>query len=178
MSEKNYTSKDYMTMSFSIAEEEVATIGSEILNGHLVSWNYYQTTKTDKNVKFVTAYKEKFGADRVTSDPAEAAYDAVYLWAAACEKAGSFEIDAVLSAIRSGEVSFDAPEGKVTLNGKNQHLAKPVRVGKIANDGLIYEVFATAYTSCARSIFGNIQMGVIIGSNSEVTKCSEICVIN
>lgn len=38
MSEKNYTSEDYMTMSFSIAEEEVATIGSDILKGHMVSW--------------------------------------------------------------------------------------------------------------------------------------------
>ncbi len=143
MSEKNYTCKDYMTMSFSIAEEEVATIGADILKGHLVSWNYYQTTKTGKNVKFVTAYKEMFGDQRVTSDPAEAAYDAVYLWAAACEKAGSTDVDAVLEAIRTGTVSFSAPEGLVTLNGKNQHLAKPVRVGKIAPDGLIYEVYAT-----------------------------------
>lgn len=93
MSEKNYTAEDYMTMSFSIAEEEVATIGSSILKGHMVSWNYYQTTATEKNEEFVTAYKEKFGKDRVTSDPAEAAYDAVYLWKAACEKAGSFEVD-------------------------------------------------------------------------------------
>ncbi len=143
MSEKNYTSEDYMTMSFSIAEEEVAAIGAEILENHLVSWNYYQTTETEKNADFVVAYKEKFGEERVTSDPAEAAYDAVYLWAAACEKAGSFEVDAVLEAIKTGEVSFDAPEGMVTINGENQHLAKPVRVGKVAEDGLIYEVYAT-----------------------------------
>ncbi len=143
MSEKNYTSDDYMTMSFSIAEEEVATIGSEILEGHLVSWNYYQTTETEENTAFVSAYKDMFGEDRVTSDPAEAAYDAVYLWAAACEMAGSFEVDAVLDAIKTGEVSFDAPEGTVTLNGENQHLAKPVRVGEIAADGLIYEIYST-----------------------------------
>lgn len=80
MAEKNYTSKDYMTMSFSIAEEEVKTIGAKILQGHMVSWNYYQTTDTKANKKFVKAYKKKFGKDRVTSDPVEAAYDAVYLW--------------------------------------------------------------------------------------------------
>ena len=80
MSEKNYTSKDYMTMSFSIAEEEVATIGADILKGHMVSWNYYQTTDTEKNKEFVNAYKDAYGENRVTSDPAEAAYDAVYLW--------------------------------------------------------------------------------------------------
>lgn len=129
MSEKNYTAETYPTMSFSIAEEEVATIGADILKGHMVSWNYYETTDTDKNKSFVDAYKTMFGQDRVTSDPAEAAYDAVYLWKAACEKAGSFEVDDVLDAIHTGEISFDAPEGTVTINGENQHLAKPVRIG-------------------------------------------------
>lgn len=143
MSEKNYTSEDYMTMSFSIAEEEVATIGADILKGHMVSWNYYQTTDTEKNKEFVQAYKDEYGEDRVTSDPAEAAYDAVYLWKAACEKADSFEVDDVLAAIDTGKISYDAPEGTVTIDGDNQHLAKPVRIGQVGDDGLIYEVYST-----------------------------------
>lgn len=143
MSEKNYTSDDYMTMSFSIAEEEVATIGADILKGHMVSWNYYQTTDTEKNKEFVQAYKDEYGEDRVTSDPAEAAYDAVYLWKAACEKADSFEVDDVLAAIDTGDISYDAPEGTVTIDGDNQHLAKPVRIGQVGDDGLIYEVYST-----------------------------------
>lgn len=143
MSEKNYTSEDYMTMSFSIAEEEVATIGSDILKGHMVSWNYYQTTETEKNEEFVAAYKDAYGEDRVTSDPAEAAYDAVYLWKAACEKAGSFEVDDILAAIEEGGITFDTPEGTVTIDGSNHHLAKPVRIGQVGDDGLIYEVYST-----------------------------------
>lgn len=143
MSEKNYTSKEYMTMSFSIAEEEVATIGADILKGHMVSWNYYQTTDTEKNKSFVSAYKEMFGKDRVTSDPAEAAYDAVYLWKAAVEKAESFEVEDILSAIKTGEISFDAPEGEVKIDGDNQHLYKKVRVGQVGEDGLINEIYAT-----------------------------------
>lgn len=131
-------------MSFSIAEEEVATIGPAILKGHLVSWNYYQTTSTPENTAFVAAYKEKFGANRVTSDPAEAAYDAVYLWAEAVKAAKSFEVDAVLAAIKSGSISYKAPEGVVAIDGKSQHLAKPVRVGEVSEDGLIKEVYATA----------------------------------
>mgnify|MGYP003495481749 FL=1 len=143
MSEKNYTSEDYMTMSFSIAEEEVKTIGSDILKGHMVSWNYYQTTDTEENEKFVKAYKEKYGEDRVTSDPVEAAYDAVYLWKAAVEKAESFEVDDVKEAIKSGEVSFEAPEGTVTINGDNQHVSKTVRIGVVKEDALIYETYST-----------------------------------
>lgn len=143
MSEKNYTSNEYMTMSFSIAEEEVATIGADILKGHMVSWNYYQTTDTDKNKDFVTAYKEAYGENRVTSDPAEAAYDAVYLWKEACEKADSFEPEDVIKAVETGEISFDAPEGTVTIQGDNHHLVKPVRIGQVGEDGLINEVYAT-----------------------------------
>jgi urea transport system substrate-binding protein len=143
MSEKNYTSDDYMTMSFSIAEEEVATIGSDILKGHMVSWNYYQTTDTEQNKAFVEAYKAKYGENRVTSDPAEAAYDAVYLWKAACEKAGSTDVADVIAAVESGEISFDAPEGTVTIDGENHHLSKIVRIGEVGEDGLINEVYAT-----------------------------------
>lgn len=143
MSEKNYTSDKYMTMSFSIAEEEVATIGADILKGHLVSWNYYETTDTEKNKEFVEAYKKEYGEDRVTSDPAEAAYDAVYLWKAAVEKANSFEVDDVLAAIEEGGISYDAPEGTVTIDGSNHHLAKTVRIGEVKDDGLIYEVYST-----------------------------------
>lgn len=143
MSEKNYSSKEYMTMSFSIAEEEVATIGADILKGHMVSWNYYQTTDTEKNKDFVKAYKDAYGENRVTSDPAEAAYDAVYLWKAACEKADSFEPEDVIKAVESGEISFDAPEGTVTIQGDNHHLVKPVRIGQVGDDGLINEIYAT-----------------------------------
>ena len=143
MSEKNYTSDTYMTMSFSIAEEEVSTIGADILKGHMVSWNYYQTTETERNDAFVKAYKASYGEDRVTSDPAEAAYDAVYLWAAACEKAGSVEVEDVIKTIEAGGISFDAPEGTVEIDGSNHHLSKPVRIGQVKEDGLIYEIYAT-----------------------------------
>ena len=106
----------------------------------MVSWNYYQTTETTKNTAFVAAY----GDSRVTSDPAEAAYDAVYLWKAACEKAGSYDVADVITAIESDSISFDAPEGEVKLYGSNHHLVKPVRIGQVHEDGLIYEVYSTA----------------------------------
>ncbi|MDR0320734.1 MAG: urea ABC transporter substrate-binding protein [Treponema sp.] len=144
MSEKNYDASRYMTMSFSIAEEEVAAIGANILKDHLVSWNYYQTTNTPENANFVAAYKAKFGANRVTSDPAEAAYCGVYLWKAAVEMAGSFDVDKVLAAIRTGNISFQAPEGRVVIDATNQHLSKPVRIGRVATNGLIDEIHATS----------------------------------
>jgi len=117
-------------------------IGAENIKGHLVSWNYYQTTDTPENKEFVEKYKSKYGSDRVTDDPIEAAYIAVHLWAEAVKKAGSFEVEKVKEAAKGLE--FKAPEGLVKIEGENQHLWKPVRIGEVQEDGLIKEIWSTS----------------------------------
>ncbi|MBO4858845.1 MAG: urea ABC transporter substrate-binding protein [Treponema sp.] len=140
--EAGITSDVIPVMSFSIAEEEVVQIGIANLRGHLVAWNYYETTETPRNAKFVSDYKSEYGKERVTGDPIEAGYIAVYMWAAACEKAGSFDVEDVRMAAKG--LSFTAPEGTVTIDGANQHLYKQVRIGKIRDNGLIDEIWATS----------------------------------
>ena len=142
LTDAGITASTIPVMSFSIAEEEVGGVGIENLKGHYVAWNYYQTTKTAENDAFVAAYKKAYGEKRVTDDPIEAGYIGVYLWAMACEKAGSFDVEKVKAAAKG--ISFNAPEGKVTLDGDNQHIYKPVRIGKINKTGLIDEVWATS----------------------------------
>ncbi|CAM4378494.1 urea ABC transporter substrate-binding protein [Paenibacillus xylanexedens] len=133
-------SSDQMTtLSVSVAEEEIRGIGADVLKGHLTSWNYYQTTDTPENATFVAKYKEKYGADRVTADPIEAGYVAVYLWKAAVEKAGSTDVEKVKAAAKGLE--FDAPEGKVTVDGENQHIYKTVRIGEVQEDGQFKELW-------------------------------------
>jgi urea transport system substrate-binding protein len=129
------------TVSVSVAEEEVAGIGIDNIEGHLVAWNYYQTTKTDKNAEFVQAFKKEYGDDRVTADPIEAGYNSVYIWAAAVEKAGSFDVDKVKEAAKG--LSLDTPEGEVTVDDSNQHISKTARIGIINPEGLIDEVWAS-----------------------------------
>ena len=126
-------------VSVSIAEEEVPGIGLENIEGQLTAWDYYQTLDTPANTAFVSAFKDKYGADRVTSDPMEAAYTSLYLWKAMVEKAGSFDVDKVQDA--ADGVSFEAPEGTVTVNGDNNHITKTPRIGKITPDGLIETVW-------------------------------------
>ena len=128
-------------MSFSIAEEEVTGVGIENLKGHYVAWNYYETTATAENEKFVKDYKAAYGEKRVTDDPIEAGYIGVYMWAKAAEKADSFDVDKIREAAKG--ITFDAPEGTVTLDGDNQHLYKPARIGVINEQGLIDEVWST-----------------------------------
>ncbi|GAA2498008.1 urea ABC transporter substrate-binding protein [Winogradskya humida] len=134
-----FTAQTMPTVSVSVAEEEVTGIGPANVAGHLVAWNYYQTTEGTTNSTFVKAYKAKYGADKVTSDPMEAGYNAVKLWAAAAAKAGSVDVDAVKKA--AGGISLDLPEGKVTIDGENQHVYKTARIGLIQPDGQIKEVW-------------------------------------
>lgn len=133
------TAEQIPTMSVSVAEEEVKGIGVDNIAGHLVAWNYYQTTETPANQKFVEAFKAKYGADKVTSDPMEAGYNAVYLWAEAVKKAGTTDVEAVKKA--AGGISLKQPEGVVTIDGENQHLYKTARIGVVQPDGLIKEVW-------------------------------------
>ncbi|VEG54383.1 urea ABC transporter, urea binding protein [Mycolicibacterium aurum] len=130
------TPQDMPVVSVSIAEEEVGGIGVQNITGQLTAWNYYQTIDTPVNNEFVKAYKAKFGADKPTSDPMEAAYVSVYLWKNTVEKAQSFGVKEIQD--NAGGVTFDAPEGLVTIDGDNHHITKTARIGEIRPDGLIY----------------------------------------
>jgi urea transport system substrate-binding protein len=130
--------KKIPVISVSTAEDEVRGVGIKNIVGQYVAWNYYQTTAGAANEKFVKAYKAKYGADRVTDDPIEAGYVGVKLWAMAVEKAGSTDVEKVKAASKG--LVFEAPEGKVTVDGENQHIYKTARIGQLQPNGLINEV--------------------------------------
>ncbi len=130
----------YPVMSVSIAEEEVRQIGSQYLKGHYASWNYYQTVESPENDTFVKAFKAKYGEDRVTNDPMEAAYIMVYLWKQAVEAAGTTDLEAVRKAAVGQKLA--APGGLVTMQ-PNHHISKTVRIGEVRDDGLFDIVWAT-----------------------------------
>lgn len=115
-------------ISVSIAEEEAPAMGVN-LTGQFAAWNYFQSVATPTNETFIKAFQAKYGATRPTSDPMEAAYTSLYLYKNMVEKAKSFCVDSVNAV--SGGVTFDAPEGTVTVNGENHHIAKTGLIGQI-----------------------------------------------
>ncbi|WP_167102930.1 urea ABC transporter substrate-binding protein [Mycobacterium sp. DL592] len=135
------TAQKMPVVSVSIAEEEVQGIGAQNIEGQLTAWNYYQTLDNPVNKAFVAAFKAKYGANRVTSDPMEAAYVSVYLWKNTVEKAKSFDVKAIQD--NCAGVTFDAPEGLVTIDGENHHITKTARIGEIHPDGLIYTIWSS-----------------------------------
>lgn len=118
-------------ISVSIAEEEAPAMGKDV-TGQFAAWNYFQSVESPANEAFIKAFKAKYGEDRPTSDPMEAAYTSLYLYKALVEKADSFDVDEINAA--ADGVTFDAPEGTVTIDGENHHIAKTGLIGRINKD--------------------------------------------
>ena len=120
-------------LSTVVSENEIDGIGKENAVGYYACMGYFQSIKSPENEKFVKAIKAKYGQDRVVGDPMECAYNSVYLWKMAVEKAKSFDVDKVTAA--SSGLEFSAPEGKVTVHKTNHHVSKKVRSGRARADG-------------------------------------------
>ncbi|MFM2063287.1 MAG: hypothetical protein RLZZ507_2957 [Cyanobacteriota bacterium] len=121
------------TISFSIAEEELKSLPNKDVVGDYAVWNYFQNINNPKNREFIQNFKTKYGKNRVTSDPIEAGYFGVYLWAQAVKDAGTDEVNTIREYMK--DQSFKAPQGVVYIDANNQHTWKTVRVGKIQSDG-------------------------------------------
>ncbi len=129
--EQGLSPKTSPIISVSIAEEEAPAMGKDV-TGQFAAWNYFQSVKSPENDTFIKAFQDKYGKDRPTSDPMEAAYTSLYLYKAMVEKAESFDVDAINKV--SDGVTFDAPEGTVTVDGDNHHIAKTGLIGQINAD--------------------------------------------
>ena len=136
------TAETCPVVSFSISEDEFRGLPAKQLVGQLGSWTYFQSIKSPANKKFVADFQAWLKTStvpgivkegRVTCSPIVLSYDGVYLWKAAVEKAGSFDVEKVVAELEKG-ISFEGPGGKVTTQ-KNHHLTKNVYIGETKADG-------------------------------------------
>jgi urea transport system substrate-binding protein len=121
------------TVSFSIAEPELAAMGVKDFVGDYAAWNYFQSIDSEENRRFVEALRRRLGPGTTASDPMEAAYLGVHLWARAVQEAGTTATGAVLQTI--ADQSFAAPQGVVYIDALTHHTWKTVRIGRIRADG-------------------------------------------
>lgn len=128
-------------LTISVTEDEIQGIGGENIAGAFAAMKYFQSLDNDNNKAFVKAFKEKWGANVVIGDVTQAAYLGPWLWKAAVEKAGSFDIDAVRKASPDIELKT-APEGYVKIH-PNHHLWSKTRIGLAQPDGQYKVVYET-----------------------------------
>jgi urea transport system substrate-binding protein len=120
-------------LSTVVSENEIEGIGKDNALGYYACMGYFQSLKNAANERFVKAFKAKYGQERVIGDPMEVAYNSVYLWKLAVEKAKSFDPDKVIAA--SSGIELNAPEGKIKIHASNHHVWKKVRIGRARADG-------------------------------------------
>jgi len=103
--------------------------------GIYISASYVTSIDSAENKAFLGAMAEKFGADLKTpNDLSVPEYEAVYLYKAAVEKAGSTDSAKVLAAL--GTVSFTGPRGLVTMD-KQHHAPLTMYLGQVQADGSV-----------------------------------------
>jgi urea transport system substrate-binding protein len=137
------TPADCPVVSFSLAEDELRGMPTEHLVGELGCWTYFMSLKTPENKAFLESWKSWLGTEsypgvvkekRAVDSPMVLSYDGVYLWKAAVEKAGSFDVDKVRAVLEAGDISFVGPGGKVTMQ-PNHHVTKTVYIGETKANG-------------------------------------------
>lgn len=127
------TKESPLVLTISVTEDEILGIGGENMVGAYAAMKYFQSLPNANNEAFVKAFKERWGNDIVIGDVTQAAYLGPWLWKAAVEKAGSFDIDKVRAASPGIELTT-APEGYVKVH-ENHHLWSKTRIGHAQADG-------------------------------------------
>lgn len=135
------TSEQIPTMSFSISEQELSSLGASNIAGDYAAWNYFHAVDRPANHAFIERMQGAYGRQLIVSDPMEAAYFGVYLWAQAVEEAGSDDVRTIRQAI--GHQEFDAPGGHVAVDERTQHTSKIFRIGQVTSDGRFEVVYSS-----------------------------------
>lgn len=120
--------------NLAVDEGTAKTMGPDA-EGVYVSGSYFTNIDSARNREFLAALRKKFGADLKTpNDLSVPQYEAVYLYKAAVEKAGSTEADKVIPALAT--VSYEGPRGLVQMN-KQRHAPLTMYLGQVQRDGSI-----------------------------------------
>jgi len=118
--------------SLSMAEEEIRLIGADLCEGHITSATYFNSLDNESNERFVSLWHARFG-DRPTSTWSEMAYSQVHLFARALQRTGSLDTARLVQSAHA--VTFDSPEGLLSIDADNNHCALTPRIGVCRSDG-------------------------------------------
>jgi branched-chain amino acid transport system substrate-binding protein len=119
--------------SLTTSEAEVAEMGPEAAEGHVTAAPFFETLSAPAARRFVTSFKEKFGAAAPVTACAEASYFQLHLAMRAVGKCGSDEPEQLLANLRDFE--FDAPQGRVRIDPENNHTYLWPRIARLDREG-------------------------------------------
>ncbi|PSO18294.1 urea ABC transporter substrate-binding protein [Bradyrhizobium sp. MOS003] len=99
-----------------------------------VTTNYIEEIDSPKSKEFYAKFKAKFPSEPYVNQEAENSYLAVYLYKQMVERAKSTKREDIRKVIALGDVCMDAPEGKVCIDPKSQHMSHTIYLAKVGAD--------------------------------------------
>ncbi|WP_233272848.1 transporter substrate-binding domain-containing protein [Paraburkholderia acidisoli] len=116
-------------VSLATNETDVAALSAEAAEGHITAAPWFDSLESAASRRFVQAYRARYGQDAPITAGAEAAYFQVHLVADAARRAGSLAAAELMPALNGA--SFEAPQGRVTIDGETQHTWLWPRIARI-----------------------------------------------
>jgi branched-chain amino acid transport system substrate-binding protein len=104
------------------------------LKNMYVTANYVEEVESPASNDFKKRFKAKFPKVEYINQEAANAYNAIYLYKAAVEKAGSTEMKKVGDAMRAGGICTTGPSGKVCIDPKSQHQSHTIYLVHVKAD--------------------------------------------
>ena len=134
----------YLTISFSVEETQIRQIGAGRFTGRYAAWNYFHDTGNARLRTFLPSFRRYFQSDDIqTSDPVEAAYVQLKIFADAARRAGSTDPDAVLAAVRG--LVVQGFQETMRVDPDNRHLWKSAQIRRFSRRGIFEPVWTAAY---------------------------------
>ncbi|WP_375465182.1 urea ABC transporter substrate-binding protein [uncultured Methylobacterium sp.] len=97
-----------------------------------VTTNYIEEVDSPGSKAFLAKWKAKFPNEPYVNQEAENSYHAVYLYKQMVERAdGSTKRADLRKVIAAGDVCVEAPEGKVCIDPKSQHVSHTIYLAKV-----------------------------------------------
>ena len=119
--------------SLTTTEAEIRAMGCDVGEGHITAAPYFESVAGEASVSFVARFKKRFGADCSTNMCVEFSYFQLYLFAKALEETNDLDTD-LLRAMVLG-ASFNAPQGKITVDPRSGHTDVWARIARANRQG-------------------------------------------
>ena len=99
-----------------------------------VTANYIEEIDSPASNDFKKRFRAKFPDAPYINQEAANAYNVVYLYKKAAEKAGSTDMKAVRKALETGDICTDGPSGKVCIDPKSHHQSHTIYLVHVKAD--------------------------------------------
>jgi branched-chain amino acid transport system substrate-binding protein len=116
-------------------------VSPEAGQGLIASQGYFMEVDNPANDAFVSKWQAEYGDNPPIVSGAVDVWNAVHLWAAAVNAAGTAEPDAVIAALEAG-LLFEAPNGTVTFEATSHHLRQNIYIAE-GNSNHGFNIVAT-----------------------------------